>query len=63
MLTPVFMNERAGSHEDDSVKPDMVKPSDAKAMKMHIRFSGPRIIQWPLSARFGLNPFVSLVAQ
>jgi hypothetical protein len=63
MLTPVFMNERAGSHENGSVKPDMVKPSDAKVMKMHIRSSGPRIIQWPLSARFALNPFVSLVAQ
>ena len=63
MLTPVFMNERASSHESNSIKPYMVKPSDAKVMKVHIRSSGPRIIQWPLSARFGLNPFVSLVAQ
>ena len=63
MLTPVFMNELAGSHENDSIKPYMVNSSDAKVIKMHIRSSGPRIIQWPLSARFGLNPFVSLVAQ
>ena len=63
MLTPVFMNERAGSHENDLIKPYMGKPSYAKVMKMHIRSSGPRIIQWLLSARFGLNPFVSLVTQ
>ena len=63
MLTPVFMNELAGSHENDSIKHYLVNSSDAKVMKMHIRSSGPRIIQWPLSARFGLNPFVSLVAQ
>ena len=63
MLTSVFMNERADGHENNSIKPYMVKPSDAKVMKLHIKSSGPRIIQWPLSAKFGINPFVSLVAQ
>ena len=63
MLAPVFMNELASSHENDAIKPYMVNSSDAKVMKMHIRSSGPRIIQWPLSARFGLNLFVSLVTQ